>query len=320
MVILRSLWLVSMNDPLVVCDNLVKIYRAADLEVVALQGLDLRVEQGEMLAIAGASGSGKSTLMNILGGLDAPTAGRCVVAGQDLFRLSEQRRLAYRRGVVGHVWQQSGRNLIPDYTVARNVELPQVATKTPPTARAQRTHELLRAVGLAKMGDHYPPQLSGGEQQRVSIAVALANHPRLLLADEPTGELDSTTAAQIVGLLRDLNAAYGLTVILVTHDPAVAAQMDRVVAIRDGRTSSELLRRGAPAAPGTAPSAASASAVIDLSSLTHREAILVDRVGRLQLPRDLVERLRFDGRAEVRDAGDHIEIWPLRGDGAAETE
>jgi ABC-type lipoprotein export system ATPase subunit len=302
---------VGMDDPLIVCDNLVKIYKTAELEVVALQGLDLRVAPGEMLGIVGASGSGKSTLMNILGGLDAPTAGACRVSGQDVLRLTERGRLAYRRAVVGHVWQQSGRNLVPDYTLARNVDLPQVALGAGHAARTARTRALLAAVGLADMSEHYPAQLSGGEQQRASIAVALANEPPLLLADEPTGELDSITAAAIMRLLRRLNDESRLTVVLVTHDPAVAAAMDRVISIRDGRTSTEMLRRGEPSAAG-AVEERGASAIIGLPHTTHREAVVVDRAGRLQLPHAVFERLRFEGRAEVRDAGDHIEIWPFR--------
>jgi ABC-type lipoprotein export system ATPase subunit len=300
-----------MNDPLIVCENLVKIYKTAELEVVALQGLDLRVAAGEMLGIVGASGSGKSTLMNILGGLDAPTAGACRVAGQDVLRLTERQRLTYRRSTVGHIWQQSGRNLVPDYTIARNVELPQVALGAGPAARARHTRELLAAVGLAHMSGHHPAQLSGGEQQRAGIAVALANDPPLLLADEPTGELDSVTAAEIMGLLRRRNAETGLTIVLVTHDPAVAAAMDRVISMRDGRTSTEMLRR-AEAGDQGAGRPGGASAIIGLPHATHREAVVVDRAGRLQLPREVFERLRFEGRAEVRDAGDHIEIWPFR--------
>jgi ABC-type lipoprotein export system ATPase subunit len=301
-----------MPDAQVFCDNLVKIYRVADLEVVALQGLDLRVVAGEMLALVGASGSGKSTLMNILGGLDTPTAGTCRVAGADLARLGETRRLAYRRQVIGHVWQQSGRNLVGEYTLARNVDLPQVAAGVPAYERAARTRDLLKRVGLEGFAERYPRRLSGGEQQRASIAVALANRPRLLLADEPTGELDSVTAAQIVSVLRDLNQEQGLTVIVVTHDPAVAAQMDRVIAIRDGRTSAESVRRRTP--EHSAAGMAAANALIGLSSQTHREAIIVDKVGRLQLPREMFERMRFGGRVEARDGGDHLELWPLAGE------
>ncbi len=297
-----------MHDALVTCENLVKIYKVADLEVVALQGLDLEVAPGEMLALVGASGSGKSTLLNILGGLDVPSAGRCLVAGNDLTRLSEGQRTRYRRAVVGHVWQQSGRNLLPELTVIENVAMPLIMGGQRQGTSAQRARELLRFVGLGAMPDRLPQQLSGGEQQRVGIAVALANDPVLLLADEPTGELDSTTAGEVLALLRDLNQRLGLTIVLVTHDPAIAAGADRTVAIRDGRTSTETVRRDAPIA---ARDAQRASAVIGLPGTTHRESVLIDRVGRLQLPKEAIDRIAFAGRADVRIVGDHVELWPV---------
>jgi ABC-type lipoprotein export system ATPase subunit len=299
-----------MPEAIVTCDNLVKIYKVADLEVVALQGLDLEVAPGEMMAIVGASGSGKSTLLNILSGLDVPSAGRCVVDGNDLTRLTEAQRIAYRRHVVGHVWQQSGRNLLPELTVAANVELPQLLGGVKSSKRSHHAEELLELVGLQGYGKKKPSQLSGGEQQRVAIAVAISNEPTLLLADEPTGELDSVTAAEIFKLLRSLNQQLGITIITVTHDAAIAAVMDRTIAIRDGRTSTETVRREEPleAADGYVPAA---SAVIGLSSETHRESILIDRVGRLQLPKEALDNLPFNGRAEVRILEDHVELWPL---------
>src|SRR5690242_5003719 len=187
------------------CDTLVKIYKVADLEVVALQGLDLHVQQGEMLALVGASGSGKSTLLNILGGLDTPSAGHCEVAGYDLTRLTARQRNEYRRTVIGHVWQQTSRNLLPDLTIQENVETPMSLAGYPAGKRARRARGLLELVGLGAKVEQKPEQLSGGEQQRAAIAVALANHPTLLLADEPTGELDSHTASQVFGLLHHLN-------------------------------------------------------------------------------------------------------------------
>ncbi|HEX8996252.1 MAG TPA: ATP-binding cassette domain-containing protein [Ktedonobacterales bacterium] len=301
-----------MGDTLVNCDNLVKIYKVANIEVVALQGLDLEVARGEMVALVGASGSGKSTLLNILGGLDTPSAGRCMVAGVDLARLDDESRATYRRRMVGHVWQQSGRNLFPHLTVAENVDVPQTLGGATRRGQVARTTGLLERVGLAAMTRKRPYQLSGGEQQRVAIAVALANDPPLLLADEPTGELDSTTASEILAMMRNLNAQFGLTVILVTHDPAIAACADRTIAIRDGRTSTETIRRAAPLATGHS---ARVSAVIGLSDLTHRESILIDRAGRLQLPRDILEQARFNGRADVRFVGDHVELWPVTSEG-----
>src|SRR5947209_8611929 len=219
-----------MAEPIVLCDNLVKIYKVADLEVVALQGLDLEVQQGEMLAIVGASGSGKSTLLNILSGLDIPSAGRCIVDHNDLTRLSNAQRINYRRYIVGQVWQQSGRNLLPELSAQANVELPQMLSGVGSAQRIRRAQELLALVGLGGMGKKRPDQLSGGEQQRTAIAVALANSPKILLADEPTGELDSVTATEVMQLLRTLNTQLGLTIITVTHDAAIAAAVDRTIA------------------------------------------------------------------------------------------
>ena len=297
-----------MSKPLVACENLVKIYKVADLEVVALQGLDLEVASGEMMAIVGASGSGKSTLLNILGGLDSPSAGACLVDGHDLTHLGEAERVKYRQFVVGHVWQQSGRNLLPELTAAANIELPQVLVGAGQGRRAQRAQGLLELVGLGGMGKKKPDQLSGGEQQRVAIAVALSNEPTLLLADEPTGELDSVTASEVMTLLHKLNRELALTVIIVTHDVAIAAAADRTIAIRDGRTSTETVRREAPLTGASFQS--TSSAIIGLPGETHVESVLIDRVGRLQLPKEAIETIPFNGRGLVRIESDHVEIWP----------
>ncbi len=301
-----------MSGTFVTCDNLVKIYKVEDLEVVALQGLDLEVGEGELVAIVGASGSGKSTLLNVLGALDLPSAGRCIVAGNDLTRLSEAQRTTYRCFTVGHVWQQSGRNLLPELSVTENILLPQVLGRVGARARTKRTHELVELVNISHLAAKRPDQLSGGEQQRAAIAVALANGPTLLLADEPTGELDSVTAGEIFRLLHDLSRQLGLTVVIVTHDAALAALADRTLAIRDGRTSTETVRREAPLAgdAALAQGAMGASAVIGLPSETHHESIVIDRVGRLQLPKEAVEQVPFNGRADVRILGDHVELWP----------
>jgi ABC-type lipoprotein export system ATPase subunit len=299
-----------MSKPLVICDNLVKIYKVADLEVVALQGLDLEVMPGEMMAIVGASGSGKTTLLNILSSLDVPSAGKCIVDGNDLTRLSQAQRIRYERFTVGHVWQQSGRNLLPELSIQDNVELPQVLGGVDPSRRVRRAQELLDLVGLGGMGKKRPDQLSGGEQQRAAIAVALANEPKLLLGDEPTGELDSASANEILTLLRTLNRQLGLTIIIVTHDVAIAALVDRTIAIRDGRTSTETVRREAPLEIISEHTLAS-SAVIGLPSETHRESVLIDRTGRLQLPKEALERISYNGRAEIRIVNDHVELWPL---------
>jgi ABC-type lipoprotein export system ATPase subunit len=274
-------------DILVEAHNLVKIYKTADIEVVALQGLDLRVPQGEMLALVGPSGAGKSTLLNILGGLDAPSAGQCEVAGVDLTHLTARERLLYRRRIVGHVWQQTSRNLLSDLSLLDNVVVPMVLAGVPASKRKKRAKELLELVGLGPRMHHKPERLSGGEQQRGALAVALANNPLLLLGDEPTGELDSLTARDVLALLRRLNAELGLTTILVTHDPIVAESTDRSVAIRDGRTSTEVVH-----------------------AEEAEETVIIDRVGRLQIPRPLLEAIEFGGRARVHYAGDHLELWP----------
>jgi ABC-type lipoprotein export system ATPase subunit len=288
------------DDALIACDNLVRIYKIADLEVVALQGLDLLVEAGEMVAIVGASGSGKSTLLNILGGLDAPTAGHAVVAGYNLSRLSGRARTRYRRRVVGFVWQQTARNLLPFLTVAENVALPM--TLDGRRDRAARVSSLLEQVGVAGRADDRPDRLSGGEQQRVAIAVALANEPAVLLADEPTGELDTATAEEIFGVLRRVNAEAGTTIVIVTHDPQVSEEVSRTVLIRDGRTSTETLRRTERVAEGE-------------HRVIAEEFAVLDRAGRLQLPKTHVEALHLERRVRLRLEPDHVGVWPDRHDG-----
>jgi len=281
----------------IVCENLVKIYKVADLEVVALQGLDLVVDPGEFVAVVGASGSGKSTLMSILGGLDVPSAGRATVAGHDLGDMGRRERTAYRRNVIGFVWQQTGRNLLAYLTARQNVELPMLLNGVPRGERQRRATDLLGRVGLADRGNHRPERLSGGEQQRTAIAVALANRPAVVFADEPTGELDSATAHEVFELLRTVNQELGVTIVVVTHDPLVSEQVSRTIAIRDGRTSSETLRRSAVNAGG------------DQHVIAEEYAVL-DRVGRLQLPRAHVEALGLERRVRLALESDHISVWP----------
>ena len=281
---------------LIVCDRLVRIYTAEGIEVQALQGLDLVVSAGELTALVGASGSGKSTLMNILAGLDTPTAGAVRVAGHDLSAMSARQRLTYRRSFVGFIWQQTARNLLPYLTAAANVELPLRLAGTRRTARRRRAGELLELLGVAHCAGRRPDQMSGGEQQRVAIGVALANSPAVLLADEPTGELDSTTAASVFSALQTANAELGVTVLVVTHDPAVSTMVRRVIAIRDGRTSTETLRHGSTP-DGSEPGHALEYAVLD-------------RAGRLQLPREMTEALGMRDRVRLEAQPDHIGVWP----------
>jgi ABC-type lipoprotein export system ATPase subunit len=266
------------HDALITCDRLVRIFSADGIEVQALQGLDLLVREGELMALVGASGSGKSTLMNILAGLDTPTAGAARVAGRDLLTMTAKDRLSYRREVVGFVWQQTARNLLPYLTAAQNVALPvQLAGtrgrgRAARRARSERALELLELLEVADCRDRRPHQMSGGQQQRVAIAVALANDPAVLLADEPTGELDSHTAEQIFAAFRTANERLGTTIVIVTHDQAVAGEVRRTVAIRDGRTSTEVLRRS------------EVDATTGHETVVAREYAMLDRAGRLQLP------------------------------------
>ena len=290
------------HGALIVCDGLVRIFKVAELEVVALQGLDLLVERGEIVALVGASGSGKSTLMNILGGLDTPSAGRVTVAGHDLTRMGRHERTEYRRSVVGVIWQQTARNLLPYLSAVENVELPMILASR--AERRTRALSLLDLVGLAERATHRPSELSGGEQQRVAIAVALANEPEVILADEPTGELDSATSEEIFGLLRRANGEFGTTIVVVTHDPVVARQVRRTVAIRDGRISTETLHRTELTAEG------------EHRAFSEEFAVL-DRAGRLQLPKAHVQALGLRDRVRLRLEGDHVEIWPDRPDDEA---
>ena len=280
----------SSDEPAVECHSLVRIYRTGELEVQALQGLDLQVARGEFTAIVGASGSGKSTLLSILSGLDAPSAGSVRVAGRELAALGAGERVDYRRRTVGFVWQSPPRNLIPHLTAAENVALPQRFIGVSRKARVARAHELLESMGVGYCHDRTPGKLSGGEQQRVAVAVALANQPELLLADEPTGELDSESAQAVFDALREANTEHGVTTLVVTHDEGVAAQVHRTIAIRDGRTATETLR-------------AMGEEEVEYSVL--------DRAGRIQLPQEMVERYGLRDRVQLTAEPRHIGIWPM---------
>lgn len=266
---------------LIECRNLTMQFTLGETELLALRGLDLSVAKGEMIGIVGVSGSGKSTLMNILGGLLKPTAGSVRVGGADLLALSDRALDQYRREEVGFVWQQGTRNLIPYLTAYENVVYPMTLAGRGSKARKERARELLTLVGLAERLDHRIQSLSGGEQQRVAIAVALANEPAVLLADEPTGELDTATALAIYGMLRQLNEELGLTILIVSHDPTIARHVDRVVAIRDGRLASEIRLDRVK------------------NELVEETVVLVDEAGRLQLPADVMEQAGIGGRVKV---------------------
>jgi ABC-type lipoprotein export system ATPase subunit len=283
----------------IVCEGLVKIYKVADLEVVALQGLDLLVEQGDLIAIVGASGSGKSTLQNILGGVDMPTAGHVEVAGLQLTTLSERQRTLFRRRVVGFVWQQTSRNLLSYLTAAENIELPMTLEGVARRRRRERVAKLLELVGLSDRAGHRPDALSGGEQQRVAVAIALANEPSVLLADEPTGELDSENAAELFETLRAVNRELGVTVVVFTHDPLVSEEVNRTIGIRDGRTATETLRRR-----GLSPAGE--------EYVIAEELAVLDRAGRLQLPSEYVSTLALERRVRLVLERDHIAVWPQR--------
>lgn len=280
------------------CENLVRIYRLGEQEVFALQGLDLAVPRGEMLGIVGASGSGKSTLLNVIGGLDRPTAGRIRVGGQDLLRLSGRGLDRYRRSQVGFVWQQGTRNLIPYLSALENACLPLLlAGQSRRTARGRAT-ELLETVGLGDRLGHRLAELSGGEQQRVAIAVALANQPQLLLADEPTGEVDTASASVIYDLFRHVCHTQGITTIIVSHDSGLALHVDRVVAVRDGKLASETVR-----------------AVAGESGHTQ-EMVVLDSAGRLQIPKEYLRRFDIQRRVLLEAQADGILIRPAGAVGA----
>ncbi|WP_082581469.1 ABC transporter ATP-binding protein [Leifsonia sp. Root227] len=282
-------------DASIACFDLVRIFTADGVEVQALQGLNLRVGSGELVAIVGASGSGKSTLLGILSGLDKPTAGSASVAGRDLLTLTSAQRVDYRRRTVGFVWQQTSRNLLPYLTARENIALTMSLAKTP--GRRERSQELLDLLEVSHCADRRPTEMSGGEQQRVAIAVGLANDPRVLLADEPTGELDEATSAEVLEAMRGVNRELGVTTLIVTHDPAVSEHVARTVQIRDGRTSTEVLRRTGVNASGD-------------EHMVAEEFAVLDRVGRLQLPPEYLTSLRMRDRVRLALESDHVGVWP----------
>ena len=290
---------------MILAENLVKIYKTSETEVVALQGLDLTVEAGELMAIIGKSGSGKSTLLNMIGGLDRPSAGTLLVDGKNLLKFTDRDYVHYKRETVGFIWQNNARNLVPYMTALENVELPMVLTRE--RDKRQRARDLLEIVGLSHRWRNRLSQLSGGEQQRVAIAIALANKPKMLLADEPTGSVDNRTAGMIMDIFRDVNRQMGVTVIIVTHDITLSRKVDRIVAIRDGRTSSEYVSR--------------TSYVDELRNVKnlnesehHVELAVVDAAGRLQIPTEYLTNIGVKGRSRLRVEmeGDRVVIFNPR--------
>jgi len=271
-----------MAEPLIIADNLVKIYKTQDIEVLALQGLELTVAQGELMAIIGNSGSGKSTFLNMIGGLDRPSAGKLFVDGKNLFTMTDRELVDYKKNTVGFVWQNNARNLLPYLSAVENVMMPMTFSSV--KKKRERALQLLEMVGMSHRKNSHLTQLSGGEQQRVAIAIALANEPKLLLADEPTGSVDRATADYILDMFKKLNREMGLTIVIVTHDVTLSKSVQRVVSIRDGKTSSERIVRE----------------MADLDSATpldweQEEFAVLDRAGRLQIPRELLDEMHLDG-------------------------
>lgn len=272
-------------------DSLVKIYKSKQTEVLALQGLDLTVETGELTAIIGNSGSGKSTFLNMIGGLDRPSAGSLLVGGKNLFTMTEKELVLYKRDTVGFVWQNNSRNLLPYLTALENIMLPMYLAEG--KQKKERAFRLLEKVGLIEKRNNRLHSLSGGEQQRIAIAIALANSPKLLLADEPTGSVDSKTADYIFDIFKELNAA-GQTILIVTHDTTLSKKVKRVVAIRDGKISSERILKEEYEDKWK-------EASIDWHKEdTQEEYAIVDKAGRVQIPAELLEQLALqDNKVQV---------------------
>ncbi len=289
------------NDIMISCDNLVKIYKTDEIEVVALQGLDLEVKRGELMAIVGNSGSGKSTLLNMLGGLDKPSAGSLYIDGRNMLKLTEKDYIDYKRNIVGFVWQNNARNLIPYLTAEQNVEMPMLLKRS--GDRRKRAEELLKKVGLEHRMNSRLDQMSGGEQQRVAIAIALANKPKILLADEPTGSVDTKTSKAILDIFKELNKTEDLTIVIVTHDVKLAKHIDRVVAIRDGRTSSEIIRKRSYSEEMNEIGGFSSEADDENAreeEITSEELAVLDKAGRVQLPKEYLDALEIKGGSKVK--------------------
>lgn len=275
------------------CENLVKIYKTKDIEVLALQGMDINIAPGELMAIVGNSGSGKSTFLNMLGGLDRPTAGKLYVDGKNLFKMTEKELVEYKRKTVGFVWQNNARNLLPYLSASQNVQMPMVFDDN--MDKEKRALELLDLVGMSHKKDSRLSQLSGGEQQRIALAIALANRPKILLADEPTGSVDTKTGNYILDVFRRVNREMGITVVIVTHDMKLTSKVNRVVSIRDGKTSSERIMRKSYAEELEQIQMFSeqeeAVRRYEDAVDVHEEYAVLDRAGRVQIPKELLDKI-----------------------------
>lgn len=283
------------------CEGLVKIYKTDEIEVVALQGLNISVESGEMMAIIGNSGSGKSTLLNILGGLDRPSAGQVRVGEWDLLKITDDQLVEYKRKTVGFIWQNNARNLLPYLTALENVEMPMMLNGKVDREYAK---QLLEWVGLKERLHNKLYQLSGGEQQRVAIAISLSNRPSLLLADEPTGSVDTQTSDLIMNIFRRLTKELGVTIVIVTHDLTLAGKVDRVVAIRDGLTSTEFVKRNPNLGAEGEGGDESGKGIKE----GHEEYVVLDRAGRLQIPKEFLQALDITNKATMEFDGKTITI------------
>lgn len=289
-----------MAEDMIRADGLVKIYKTKETEVLALQGLDLSVETGELTAIIGNSGSGKSTFLNMIGGLDKPSAGSLFVAGQNLFTMSEKELVLYKRDTVGFVWQNNGRNMLPFLSAIENVMLPMNLSST--KHKHDKALELLEMVGMSHKKHSRMNMLSGGEQQRIAIAIALANSPKLLLADEPTGSVDFKTADFIFDVFTELNRN-GQTILIVTHDMALSKKVRRVVAIRDGKISSERVLKEKYA------ERLKETNIDWRAEDTQDEYAVLDRAGRVQIPAELIEELSLtDNKVKITKKDNEIVI------------
>ena len=287
-----------MSEVMIQADGLVKIYKSKQTEVLALQGLDLTVEKGELTALIGNSGSGKSTFLNMIGGLDRPSAGSLLVDGKNLFTMGERELVCYKRDTVGFVWQNNARNLLPYLSALENIMLPMHISGQ--KKKKEKALELLEQVGMTAKRNNRLNTMSGGEQQRIAIAIALANNPKLLLADEPTGSVDTKTADIIFDIFRELNRN-GQTILIVTHDIALSKKVRRVVAIRDGKISSERILKEKYA------DRLKELTVDWRNEDTQEEYAVIDKAGRVQIPRELWDKLALrDNKVKLELRGDEM--------------